>query len=73
MDGVEKGMISVAMDVNWLTAFALASPRTRNVVPGTERLVQDPVWETVARRAVSVELLTLTVARAVRRALRVLT
>jgi hypothetical protein len=72
MDGVEKGMISVAMDVNWLTAFALASPRTRNVVPGTERLVQDPVWETVARRAVSVELLTLTVARAVRRVLRVL-
>ena len=43
MDGVEKEMISAAMDVNWLTAFALVSPPTRNVAPGTERLVQDPV------------------------------
>jgi hypothetical protein len=43
MDGVEKEMISAATDVNWLTAFALASPPTQNVVPGTERLVQDPV------------------------------
>jgi hypothetical protein len=72
MGGVEKEMTSVAMDASWLTAFAPASLLTRNVDPGTERLVPDLVWGTVARRTVSAELLILTVGRAVKRVLLVL-
>jgi hypothetical protein len=72
MDGAEQEPISVEMDVNWPMVFAPTSRPTRNADPGTGRLVQDLVSETVVRRMVSVGLLLLTVGRAVKRELPVL-
>lgn len=57
-------MTSVVLVVNWLMDSALVSHPTLSAVPGMARLVPDLVLETAVRQTASVEAAPLTVDRA---------